>query len=109
MAQYAELFIYQGANFDSNITLTDSSTNSVINIASTVFRSRIKKSYASANIKAKITCTAVDSRNGVMQMTLTSSQTANLAQGRYVYNVMMTNGGHTDLVIEGGIFVLPDV
>ena len=106
---YVELFITQGANFYSNITITNSSTNTYMNLASSTFRGRLRKSYISSNIKGNLVCTLVDSANGVLQISMDSANTANMAQGRYVYSVKMKTDSETVPVIGGAAFVLPDV
>lgn len=109
MEQYVELFIYQGANFYSNIIITDVSTNAFMNIATSTFRGRLKKSAASANVKGTLNCSVIDSANGVLQISMSSANTANMAQGRYVYSIRMTTQSDTVPVIGGSAFVLPDV
>lgn len=107
MSHYLELFINQGSNFYSNITITDSSTNTYSNIMSSIFTGRLKRSFSSLNVKATFVCTAVDGANGLLQLSLPSDVTANLDQGRYVYTVTMKNGSDTLPVVDGGAFVLP--
>jgi alcohol dehydrogenase YqhD (iron-dependent ADH family) len=109
VAQYMEIYIQQGANFASEITITDSTTNAVMNIASMTFVGRLKRSYASSNVKANLEFTATDAANGVLEYSIPSEVTANLKEGRYVFNVKMTANNETVPIIEGGAFVLPDV
>ena len=108
--EYIELFIYQGANFSANIVLTNQTTNAFMNLNNVSFRGRLKKSFASSNIKANLVFTIQDSANGIVEISLPSSVTANLAQGRYVHGTkMIENGTVTTPVLGGVAFVLPDV
>lgn len=107
--EYIELFIYQGANFSANIVLTNQTTNAFMNLNNVSFRGRFKKSHSSSNIKANLVFTIQDSANGIVEISLPSSITSNMAQGRYVTSIKMTENGVTDPVFSGIAFVLPDV
>lgn len=107
---YVELFVDQGANFSSEVTITNSTTNAAINIASYSFSGRIKSSHFSANVTEIFICTITDAANGLLTISLPSANTANIEQGRYVYKLNMTGpSSETTPVIEGPVIVLPDV
>ena len=57
MAAFTELFIDQGATFNSVITLSDDVTNADVNVAGYTIRSQMRRSYYSANATANLTCT----------------------------------------------------
>jgi hypothetical protein len=110
MEEYVELFVYQGANFYSTIHLSDATTNAFMNIATTDFRGRIKKSASSANLKGNLVFTKTDMANGIVEISMSAANTALMDQGRYVYSVKMTTANGDVLpVIGGSLFVLPDV
>lgn len=106
---YAELTIDQGATFESSIDLTNDDGTS-INLAGYSFLSQIRKSYYSSNITANITVSVVDAANGNVKLSITSANTANIAPGRYLYDVKMTSGTNvTTRILEGIVTVTPQV
>lgn len=110
MAAYTELLLDQGATFSNIITLTDDVTNANMNLSAYTVSSRLKKSYYTSTISANITCTITDAGNGQITMGLTAANTANLSPGRYVFDVLITDGtGTKSRVLEGVAFVAPGV
>ena len=105
---YVDLFVEQGANFSSYVILTDSSTNSYMNIAESTFSANIKTDYSSANLTANFICTASDAANGLLVLSLNSDTTANIAQGRYVFTLNMTANTDKSRVLTGSVIVLPN-
>jgi hypothetical protein len=53
--------------------------------------------------------TAVNTSVGVITLSLTNAQTANLVAGRYVYDVEISDGTTISRVVEGIITVTPNV
>ena len=110
MAGYVELFIDQGATFNSVINLSDDVTNANINIAGYTVKSQMKRSYYSAGPSANLTCTITDANNGEVLLSLTAAQTGVIKSGRYLFDVITTDpNSKVDRVMEGIITVLPRV
>jgi hypothetical protein len=68
----------------------------------------MRKSYYSANATATFS-TAVYPATGVIELSLTAAQTANISPGRYVYDTIITNAGTVTRVLEGIVDVSPRV
>jgi len=110
MAAFTELFIDQGATFNSVITLSDDVTNADVNVAGYTIRSQMRRSYYSANATANLTCTITSPAGGVITLSLTAGETANIKSGRYLFDVQMVSDvGQTTRILEGIITVNPRV
>ena len=110
MAAYVELYIDQGADWNSTINLTDDVTNTSINISGYSVRSQMRRSYYSTSPSANITCTVTDFATGEITLSLTNQETANIKAGRYLFDVETINNGNTvTRILEGIITILPNV
>ena len=108
-AGYQELFIEQGADFSTSITLDDAD-NQAFDLTGYVAKSQIKKSYYSSNAAAQFTITIPTPANGILNMSLSSANTANISAGRYVYDVIIKNPSNvTTRVLEGIVNIVPQV
>ena len=108
-AGYLELFLEKGASFNTTITLYDVN-NDPYDLSGYTANSEIRKSYYSANSVATFTTGFNnDPTDGNLSLSLSYQQTANIAPGRYVYDVYLTTSD--DLVrtrvLEGIINVTP--
>lgn len=106
MATKANLVIDQGATFSTDLSLTDESGDA-LQLSGYTANSQLRKWYTSANAVAFSTSINVDS--GVISLSLTANQTANLASGRYVYDVEITDGSTVSRVVEGIVTITPNV
>lgn len=106
MATKANLVIDQGATFSTDLTLTDENGD-MLNLSGYTANSQLRKWYTSSNA-VNFTAT-VNTDVGVISLSLTDSQTANLSAGRYVYDVEITDGTTVSRVVEGIITVTPNV
>ena len=67
----------------------------------------MRKSYYSSTAN-NFTATVTGNANGQITLTMTAAETANLTPGRYVYDLLITDGsGSKSRVIEGIVSVLP--
>jgi hypothetical protein len=106
-AGYSELFLEQGASFNTSITLDDVAGDA-FNLYSYTAASQMRKSYYSSNAAATFSVsTGNDPSLGVITMSLDSANTANIYPGRYVYDVYVTSGSARVRVLEGIINVTP--
>ena len=106
MATIANLKVDQGADFATTINLNNLDGTD-FNLTGYTVASQMAKSYASTTKTASIT----DAATGAIQLSLTNAQTGALTQGRYVYDVEVTqtSGNVKTRVIEGQITVFPQV
>ena len=108
MAGYAELTIEQGADFSTTITVNDNTGNPQV-LTSYTASSQLRKSYYSStayDLTAEVTTPA----NGVITLSMTSANTANLTPGRMLYDVLITSPtGVKTRVVEGIMVIMPSV
>jgi hypothetical protein len=110
MAAYIELYVDQGTNFESVITLTDDLTNDAVNVFGYSVRSQMRRSYYSTNASANITCTIFDASKGEIKLSLSANNTANIKAGRYLFDVEATDrSNNISRILEGIITVTPRV
>jgi len=106
MATKANLIIDQGSSFSTSIALTDND-GVALNLTGYTGAAQIRKHYTSST--AVTFTVTIDEPNGEVLLSLTSTQTAAIAAGRYVYDVELTIGSLVSRVIEGIITVTPEV
>ena len=111
MAAVANLRIDQGASFSSDVTVTNSDGD-VVDLTGYTTEAKMAKSYGADTTVTITSALASDPTTGVVELTLTDSQTAALdAPARYVYDVYITKTADSTVtrVIEGVITVNPKV
>jgi len=106
VAAYSELYVEQYASFSTKINVADSQGDA-INLAGYSASSQIRKSYYSSSA-TDFTVSVSNTATGEITMSLSSANTANLAPGRYVYDLRITAPNTTvTRVVEGIVVVLP--
>lgn len=107
MAIKANLIVDQGTDYSTSINLTDSDGN-IVPLTGYTANAQIRKTYSSSNaINFSI---YLESANGVVQLSLTDTQTANIVAGRYVYDVVVVSPTNvTSRIVEGIVTVTPRV
>lgn len=108
-AAYQELFLEQGTTFTTNITLDD--VDGVpFDLTGVTAKSQIRKSYYSSNTTAEFAVNINSPQTGVILLSLDAPTTANIAAGRYVYDVAIRDTANTvTRVLEGIVNVIPQV
>lgn len=107
MATKANLYIDQGATYSTIITLTDSNGDPV-DLTEYTGAAQMRKTYTSSTSVAF--GVALGGANGTITLSLSANTTANIAAGRYVYDVELTDTGHAiSRVFEGIVTVNPNV
>ena len=108
MAIKANIIVDQGTDFSTSINLTDDDGN-VIDLTGYTANAQIRKTYSSSN--AVTFSTSLESSNGIVTLSLSKTQTANIVAGRYVYDVFMTanTANITSRIVEGIVTVTPRV
>ena len=109
-AGYQELFLEQGTDFTTSITLDDV-YGVPYNLTGYAVKSQIRKSYYSTNTTAEFTSRISSPEGGIIELSLSSPVTANIAPGRYVYDVLIKDNINNSVtrVLEGIINVNPQV
>lgn len=108
MSGTVNLTIEQGSTFSRLITIQDE-TQTPVNITGNTFAGQIRKRHASDIIEATFTCIVTDGANGKLTVSLTDEQTATIPSGELVYDIEWYNGSATGRLIEGFVYVSPEV
>ena len=109
MAIIANLFIDQGTDFSINVDVTDA-LGEVLNLTGYSTAAQIRKTYSSSSAAATFTTSTGTPSEGKVTMSLTDTQTSALEAGRYVYDLLITDGsGSISRVVEGQATVTPGV
>ena len=110
MAAYVELYVDQGATFNSIINITDDLTNDYINVANYTVRSQMRRSYYSSSVTANLVCSVANSATGEIQLSLGAANTALIKAGRYLFDLeTQDTNGNVVRVLEGIITVNPRI
>ncbi len=108
MAAVSNLYIDQGADFSTTLSLTDSNGD-VLNLTGYSAVGQMRKTYGSSTVAATFTIALV-AGTGQVTLTLTDTVTAALTSGRYVYDVLITDSsGDKTRILEGHATVTPSV
>ena len=107
MATKANIIIDQGTTFSTVINLADDNGDP-IDLTGYTGDSEMRKHYSSSNSQSFTV--SLGGANGTVTLSLTSTQTANLVAGRYVYDVELRSGANVvSRIVEGVITVTPEV
>lgn len=108
MAGFAEITIEQGASFSTTVTVNDA-TGAPTNLTNYTGAAQLRKSYYSSTAN-NFTVSVTSPSGGILSMTMTAANTANLTPGRYVYDLLITSPTNVKTrVVEGIATVLPSV
>lgn len=106
MAVYvSNLTINTGTDFSQIFTLESGSTNSALNLSGYEISSQMRKHPGATGVTT-FTSTIYSAANGQIKIGLSTTQTANLKPGRYVYDVVITDTSDVvSRVVEGMVLV----
>jgi len=107
----ANLTIYGGSNFNNTFNVTDNANNN-FNLTGYSGSAAISKSVsigATLGITTAFTVGITSAIGGKLEISLESTATRNLAEGRYVYDVLIKSGSTTNTLVNGNIMVVPVV
>lgn len=108
MAAVSNLYIDQGADFSTTVSLTDSNGD-ILNLTGYSAVGQIRKTYGSGTVAATFG-TALAAATGQVTLTLTDTVTAAMDSGRYVYDILITDSsGDKTRILEGHAVVTPSV
>lgn len=109
MTDYVELYIDQGADFESTIVLQDDDTNLYQNVLNYTVTGTMRRSLLSPNTSGNLVCTITDASNGEITISMTAANTANLRIGTHLFDIKTYASGKYDRLIEGIIIVTPSI
>ena len=102
----SNLVINTGATFTQKFTLENVSSNSALELSGFGIKSEMRKHSGSVAAAATFTALVSDPAAGIVQVGLTSTTTAGLKPGRYVYDVIVSDtAGEVTRVVEGSVLV----
>lgn len=108
MASISNLFVDQGSAY-SNIITVAATTGLPLDLTDYTVASQMRKSYSSSTYH-NFTASIYDATNGKVRLQLTSTQSAGITPGRYLYDVEITDpNGSKTRVIEGIVTVTPEI
>ena len=107
MATITNLFIDQGSDYSSIITLTNQD-GTVINLTGYTVASQFRKS-ATSSTSVAFTATVNNAATGQIRLQLSASASSAIAAGRYVYDIEITLSGAKRRVLEGLVVISPEV
>jgi|TARA_B100000780_G_C20976923_1_gene390228 hypothetical protein len=108
MAAVSNLYIDQGADYSTTVSLTDSNGD-VLSLTGYSAAGQIRKTFGSSTVAATFAI-AVSANTGQITLTLTDVITASMKSGRYVYDVLITDSSGTKTrILEGQASVTPSV
>ena len=108
MAGTRNISIYQGDTYAHELRIKDSA-NANVNITSRTYTGQIRKKRNSDTINATFTSNITNAANGIVILSLTAADTANIASGTYVYDFQETNGATITTLITGSCIVVGEV
>ena len=102
------LTIEQGSNFEVKLTIRNPD-GGPLNMLSYTGSSLLKKHHK-ATTSNPFTLTFLDRINGRVTLSMDSSQTSNLTEGRYVYDILLVSPNNLKTrVVQGTVLVSPGV
>ena len=99
------LVIYKYTDFEQTFMLEDSSTNSAKDLTGFTATCRMQRTLNLGSLTA-FTVSFTNRTQGKIRITLTDAQTAEIADGKYFYELVLTDpNGIVERVIEGVVIV----
>lgn len=109
MANISNLYIDQGSDYSSIITVK-SSTGAALDLTGYTAKSQIRKSYSSS-LAYSFECEVTDAVNGKLRISITAANTEQIAPGRWLYDVEITqtSTNRKKRVVEGIVTITPQI
>ncbi len=107
----SNLTIYGGATFKSNFEVVDTS-NAAFNFTGWTAKSEMVKSVgagATTTADATFTVGFTSAYDGKFSLSLVSTATTSISEGRYVYNVLVSSGTTVYNIINGNVLVYEQI
>jgi len=108
MAEITEFNIGQGETFKVLASVENADTGGYLDIADYSFTGQVRENYSTDEVAAAFTITKLSPQtSGSFYIELTPTDTSNLTQRKYVYDIKMTSGSITRRILEGYFVVRP--
>jgi len=109
MASYSNLFVDQGSDFSTFVTI-EASDGGFLDLTNLLIKGQIRKSYSSSTA-FDFAVFKTDTAGGQIQIRIDSATSASLSAGRYVYDVFAENtlDNTRFKIIEGILEIIPRV
>lgn len=109
MATISNIFIDQDADFTTTVTINDAN-DSALDLTNYTAAATLRKSYKSSSSTSFTVAFVSPRSSGQITLSLTDVQTGALNEGRYVYDLVITDsGGDKTRVVEGIATIKPSV
>lgn len=108
MAATRNITIYQGDTYAHELRIKDSA-NANVSITSRTYTGQIRKKRNSDTAAATFTSQITNGANGIVVLSISPANTANIAPGSYVYDFQETNGAVVTTLITGTCTVIGEV
>ena len=106
MAAFVEIFIEQGANLSSTVTVTDP-FGYTVNLSTYSAASQIRKSYTSSTA---YNFTVGLGNNGVITLSMNAATSSTITAGRYLYDLEVQDANSVrSRLVEGIVSVTPEI
>ena len=107
MAVYvSNLTVNAGTTFSQVFNLESTSSNAATDITGYSVAAQMRKHAGATTTAAKFTSTIDNASQGKIRVGLSTTDTAGLKEGRYVYDVLITDPtGEVTRVVEGSVLV----
>lgn len=108
MAEITEFNIGQGETFKILMTVINDETGVPLNITDQSFFGQIRENYSTDILAGTFNFEKLlPYDSGSIFISLTPTQTEELSQRKYVYDILMTSGSITRRILEGYMVVRP--
>lgn len=109
MASITNLYVDQGSDYTSVMTLT-SANRMPLDLSNYTVKSQMRKSYFSS-LAHNFTCEIIDATAGKIQLSLTSATSSLISGGRWLYDIEITHNETNSIkrVVEGVVIVSPQI
>lgn len=108
MAEITEFNIGQGETFKILMTVINDETGVPLNITDQSFFGQIRENYSTDILAGTFNFEKLlPYDSGSIFISLTPTQTEELSQRKYVYDILMTSGSVTRRILEGYMVVRP--
>ena len=108
MAATRNITIYQGDTYAHELRMKDSA-NANVSISTRTYTGQIRKKRNSDTAAATFTSQITNGANGIVVLSISPANTANIAPGSYVYDFQETNGAVVTTLITGTCTVIGEV
>ena len=109
MSNYVSNIVINGnADFNQTFTLTSVDTNSEINLSGYSVSSQMRK-HSGSSTATNFTSSILNAAAGQVSISLSNTETSNLKEGRYVYDIVIEKDSVKTKVVEGMVLVIKGV